>query len=433
MGGGLAVFGVAMPGSAGPIYVAPEPLSFDIREKMLDPLKYDPLAITLNEVLDHEVKKGNQVVALPSDAVIDAVATALADPKQTFDGVLQTIDRSLGNKVTQDGSWTIVQASSPVELRASFCDRVALANLLKAGAQKGYLSLDDCSKFAFAQGNARGSELLAQPITTAVLRTSDIGSSSSLTSNGFDSLKFYATLDVTQRARVHEGKPLNVASFSPQQMEILGRMIYNGVIPPYQAGEGNGIFNPGEIVSDVAASEGKDSESDGMIQAGLSMVGAMGGMFDLMSGSSYGSERTVMMPNGVPNSGVLTAKTVSSTALVAINSQAKTSLVTAPEMLAMTQSERTAGGFNPFAGMKRTFDSYKLAKQKSLLLVFQFSDKRGYFASLYDLEIDHSKTYTMDTLPKSIKDRYDSMAKMEEDMTKSVPESATKSGKVIKP
>ncbi len=368
----------------------PQAISASMRQLMTEPDKNEPLSFLLGPLLDSEAAHGKNIVALPSDDVIQTLATHLLLPNATVEGVLDEIDRTMTEKVSQDGTWEIMEASSPLELRSAFCKRDALSNLIKSGLTRGYVNLDDCSRFATVQDTARGSEILALPLITAVFHTSDMGSATALTNAGFDSLKLYATLTDFQKQALAAKRPVPLASLTPAQSNILARMVYHGMMPPMKSS------------SEMEQMFGEDTEGGGM--AGLAGLGmAMAG--PLMSAFGMGdvqmdSERTNLLPNGIPVVGSLQLKTIDMESVMATDTATGNNMITMPELLGVMNSDIPGMG-----SMKRSFDQYKLAKQKSYLLYFQLGKNASYFTSLYDVWVDDSKTYTKDQLPEELRNR----------------------------
>ena len=371
-----------------------------IRSLMENPTKNEPLSFLLGPVLDQTSGEGNNIVAMPSDDVITTLCSQLTKDGATTEGILDSIDRMMTEKVTKDGTWTIIQASSPLELRSAFCKRDALTDLIKAGSTKGYVNLEDCSRFATAQDSARGSEILALPIITAAFRTSDLGSASALTSTGFDPLKLYATLTDYQRQALAAKRPVPLASLTPAQSNILSRMVFNGPMPPMKGGD-NSIFD--------SLADGSDNMG-GMMSLGMAMMGPLMSVLG-MGDITMDSERTVLLPNGIPVVGSLVVKSMPVEGLMATDTATGNKMITVPEMLGMMDSEMMTQ-LPGMKNIKRKFDQYKLAKQTSYFLFFQLGKNASYFTTLYDVWVDDSKTYTKDQLPAKIKERLEAMSKI---------------------
>ncbi len=378
-------------------------ISAEIRALMGDPSKNEPLAYLLGPLLDHQAKGGKNIIAMPSDDVISTLCTQLTKEDATIEGVLDAIDRTITEKITNDGTWTIVQASSPLEFRSAFCKRDALTALIKARSTKGYVNLDDCSRFATAQDSARGSEILGLPIVTSVFRTSDLGSATALTSIGFDSLKLYATLTDYQRQSLSSKKPVPLAALTPAQTSIISRMVFNGALPPFKAGEGM----TAQMMSSIDES---GDNMGGMMSIGLAMAGPMMAAFG-MGDITMDSERTVLLPDGIPVVGSITLKSMPIEGLMAIDNATGNKMITVPEMLGMMNND-TFSQIPGMKNMKRSFDQYKLAKQTTYMLFFQFGKRASYFTSLYDVWVDDSKTYSKAQLPDKIKERMDAIGKI---------------------
>ena len=406
MGSMVSLF-IGGSGATAPVSAPPsvKPVSQALRAKLLDPLTNEPFAMTLGEVLDAYSAGGQNVVAAPSDDILTALVGAIGGKNPTIEGVLDTIDRSVSQEVDRDGTWTIVRASSPLELRSAFCNRTALKNLVTGANNRGYINLEDCLKFASQQTLARGSETLAIPYTQAIFRTSDMGAATALTGLGFDTLKFYGTFDQTQRAALEAGKPLALASLFPGQREILARMVYNGMVPPMGAdnplAEMMGANESKAAPPDGSGDDGEDPMA-GMAGMGMAMAGPMMSMFGF-GGVTLMNERTNLLPAGIPSFGTMQMKKITMKSLMAMNTDTGFSTIGVPEMMAMFESDRPE--MPMFGGMKRNYNQYKLAQQSTLMFTFDFAKKASYFTSLYDVSVDSSRTYRKDELPKKMQDR----------------------------
>jgi hypothetical protein len=386
------------------------PLSKELRETMLDPVKNEPFAKLLGPVLDLQAGNGHNVVAMPSDELLSLLSETLSKDASSVEEILDGIDRTISQEVTEDGTWTIVKASSPLELRSAFCNRTALKNLISAGASRGYLNLEDTSTFAMSQNTARGSEALALPMITAIFRTSDLGSAAALTSQGFDALKLYASLSQYQRQALSAKRSVPLASLSNEQRGYIGRFVYNGMMPPMLDGEGGMMDGMMEGLSTVSE-DADDSEANGAqfgsMMVGLQMMGPLlSGMFGFGE-TTINTERTYLLPQGVPVVGAFKAIIMNSNSLMATESKTGAVTIAPPELLAVSNNKE----FNPFMpGIQHEYDSYRIAKQKNILLVFKLGNKVSYFTSLYDVSVDMSKTYKKEELPQKTQDRLKSPA-----------------------
>lgn len=123
------------------------------------------------------------------------------------------------------------------------------------------------------------------------------------------------------------------------------------------------------------------------------------------------SERTVLLPDGIPVVGSITLKSMPIEGLMAIDNATGNKMITVPEMLGMMNND-TFSQIPGMKNMKRSFDQYKLAKQTTYMLFFQFGKRASYFTSLYDVWVDDSKTYSKGQLPDKIKERMDAIGKI---------------------
>jgi hypothetical protein len=388
----MGMFGAIFSSSAaGPKQSTPP--NAEVMEALSDPSKFEPLTFLFSPTLDELSKDGRDVIALPSDEIFTTLNKIAQQGSVTVEKVLAEVDKTVSQKVSDDGTWTIIQASSQLELQSAHCNRTALSNLIKSGKSKGYVNLADCARFATAQGQARGSEILALPLVTAVFRTSDLGSISSLSSTGFDSLKLYASLSDFQKNALRNRQSVALAALTNPQREILARMVYNGAIPPMQTT----ADTPDPLGTLPEGGDGDDASA--MMGLGLMMAGPMmSSLFGVNAG--FLSERTNLLPNGIPVVGNVRMATLPMNSLVAIDSKNGMKSITNPELLAMKDIQIPGMPKND-----RQFDRYQLAKQYNYFIVFKLGNGASYFTTLYDVEVDASRTYTKEQLPEKMQKR----------------------------
>lgn len=385
-----------MGGQAAP--PKPIPISSALREKLTDPVNHEPFAEALGDVLDAHAAQGKNIIACPSDDVLTSLLSAVKSNSATVEGILDTIDRAPSQVVSTDGTWTIIRASSPLELRSAHCNRNALRSLLVNASKRGYVNLDDCVQFASQQGRARGSEALAMPFVQAVFRTSDMGTASALTGLGFDSLKLYASFDPGQRAALSAGRPIALASLTIAQRDLIARMVFNGPVPPFKAGEG-----VAEMMDTATGSSDETIEDmSGMAAMGMAMGSAMGaGM--LFGADGFSQERTNLLPEGIPVVGSVRMKSFKMSSVMATDTATGQSTISMPELIGMFNSPDE--NMPPmFKNMRRDYDQYKMATQTSFLFSFDFARKASYFTSLYDVSVE-PKTYNQASLPLKMVER----------------------------
>ncbi len=364
----------------------PIPISNALREKLTDPVNHEPFAEALGDVLDAHAAQGKNIIACPSDDVLTSLLSAVKSDSATVEGILDTIDRAPSQVVSTDGTWTIIRASSPLELRSAHCNRTALRSLLVNASKRGYVNLDDCVQFAAQQGRARGSEALAMPFVQAVFRTSDMGTASALTGLGFDALKLYASFDPGQRFALAAGRPIALASLTIAQRDLIARMVFDGPIPPFKAGEGL-----------VEIMETPDDSG------GIAAMGSATGAATLFGADGFSHERTNLLPEGIPVVGNVRMKSYNTPSLMAIDSSTGQSTISMPEMIGMFNSADE--NVPPmFKQMRRDYDLYKMATQTSLIFNFDFAKKASYFTILYDVSVD-PKTYNQASLPLKMLER----------------------------
>ena len=135
---------------------------------------------------------------------------------------------------------------------------------------------------------------------------------------------------------------------------------------------------------------------------GMAMAGPMMSMFGL-GGITMMNERTNLLPTGIPSFGTMTLKRFNMKSLMGINTDTGVSTIGVPELMAMFESDQPE--MPMFGGMKRSYNQYKLAQQSTLMFNFDFAKKATYFASLYDVSVDNTRTYRKDELPKKMQDR----------------------------
>jgi len=252
-------------------------LSDALRERILNPEKYEPLSLAPSEaLLNSAEQKGKNLVAYLPDISFTPLSQALSRANVTPTAFLADAQNRADLQVVEDGGWLMVSPKSPIADRERITNRYALGPALRSLDKKGYLTLDELAQFAFNQvkepRNGDIDELYFRLINTQYAQ-------STFDQYGFNGnwpmLQFWATMSTAQRQTVLQGGRLPIANFSQQQLNIVAEQVY-------QSFDGPQVQTPNE----------------NQAQGPRRMI--FGGTPTALT------ERTVVLPNGVIRDGFLT-------------------------------------------------------------------------------------------------------------------------------
>jgi hypothetical protein len=363
--------------SGDPMARPPMKTSKELRERILNPEKYEPLALAPGEAFSAVVDGwGKNLVAYLPDDLLVPVSSQLAAGKVTPSQFLTNVqtDRDLG--VTVDGEWMTIAPRHHAAALGRKVIRAALGKALRNLEAQGYLNLNDLGSFALAQPKQLGNG----DFDFAYMRLVNAGFADQVLSRysfggGWGMLRFYATLTGPQKQALGNQQQLPFANLTAQQMDMLTDQVFNSF-------DGPEVQNPDQP---------QDSRFPGMRFA---------------FGTDIRTERTIVLPNGLQRNGFITLNLSSTPAVQGVNTQSGSSnLMTAASLawarLQQERPEMLAGlGFTPSLP-----DRFRTATQSSYRFTFALAPQVVLNRSLQDAFLNkNGALVAYEALPADFRD-----------------------------
>ncbi len=264
-------FAIAMMGPDGDVMEASSgastqamPISTALLQALQSPETHDPLSFAVKEVLDQTLD-GDVVACLPDEAVLQ---TSQQNPP--------SLQGLRGIQIKQEANWTVISAADPYVAESNRANRAALGAFLRAGLSKGYADLTEMGALSlslmdqFQEGGLVGRYVkLMLPETSVVL--------SKLMTDSRSMLSLYGTLSQDQRKLLESGQNLAVGTFDATQNGILSGLVYG-------AGGQRTFEGRGRSIS-MRQTSGDAPPEDPT--------------------ERLSSEKTELLPNGVPSNSLL--------------------------------------------------------------------------------------------------------------------------------
>ncbi len=331
--------------SAGDAFDDEEPAA-ELVKSLRDPESNDPLNLLPTEAIRLITGKDNLVALLPDSVLQDSARSLIVTKTPSQLGAAAKDDWGLVFTTT-DG-WTTVAPKHLFEARESRVNRSALKGLIDIILSKGVPRLDDMAKYAVTSPIS-GSGGLDQAIV-GVLDPASVSLIEEVYGTNRDMLLMWSSMGQTTRNNLAGGKQLPVNNISVNAMKLLADMVYNSVDGPQvtrQGGRGRTggqaavsdvsgqpvagqvmILNTGGASAPVAiTSTGGDlaftieldasaqqfgGQQRGRGQGGRGGFGGqngLGGRMGMGMGGNISTERTEVLPTGVPGGSFLVMST----------------------------------------------------------------------------------------------------------------------------
>ncbi|MBX3119440.1 MAG: hypothetical protein KF784_10265 [Fimbriimonadaceae bacterium] len=256
----------------------PPKLDEALEKLLLRPDEHDPLSFAQSEALIAIAKaKKLNIVANLSDDEISLFGMILSRGQaMTVNTYLKKLKEDKSLWVTTEGTWMTITPKDPTAARASRTNRVALAGLLANIQTKGMATLDDLAAYA---------QVAESPMTTPAAQLYLMLFAPGAMQQGFigmtdwDALRFYGTLNLSQRQTLANDGRLPYGNLAPQQRDLVAKMAFG---------------------------------SSTKLQIGSEQKPEVGGFLALMTqflptqDKDYRQEPTEVMPNGLPSNGYVT-------------------------------------------------------------------------------------------------------------------------------
>lgn len=357
-----------------------QPLPAELRDKLLNPEKFEPLALVTGDALVRvATSRHENLAALLPDYTIYVGAFA-ARENFTASMFLQSF-AMMGLVGAETNGWLEITPQAPTETRRERADRSVLGRFLRATVPAGRADLDALSTYAASiEGDLNYS--IGFGLIQALLPRSGDYTDGQL-------LRFYGQLTPATRQALEGGQKLVVSSLGAPALETLRHMIYgseNGTLQP--------IYRPG-----VDSPESQADFYNGILHEPTEILGD-GIPSDSTMEMPIQSETVLLAPAYVGSSGANYGARPMGAGEVA-------------QMLLWKEKPEAMPGWQ----VDPDWDKHKfnLSTRRELHMHFTFADRCEMRRTLTDTKPSTSPAVPYDQLPadfrKQVKDFLDSMRK----------------------
>lgn len=354
-------------------------ISEDLREKVLNPEKYDPLSFVPGEAFAQisDVRGKDLVAYIPDTSFMSL--TQAGNGNITPTSFLTTAAGVASLKITDTNGWMVISPKTPSAARDKKVNRAALGATLRVMNSKGYISLDDWATYSTRQAKApRMGEIDESYLRMINNSAADEGLGQFSYNGGWQTLQFYASMSNGQRQALQQNGRVPLRTLSQQQIGIVNDQIFNSFDGPQIARR----QEPGR----------------GMMLAG------MGGVE---------SERTFLLPNGMPRDGFLNLNLTTNEIAQASSNDAGSKFMNA-DSIAFDRVRREQPELASF-GPSAAYDRFRMASQRSISLQFQLTSEMTLYRQLQDNTPGNRPFDAYDRLPADFKQKvekaYESLKK----------------------
>jgi hypothetical protein len=315
-------------------------LSAELRARLLSPDKFDPLSFAPGEALSQSADlMGRDLVAYVPDTAFNPLTQAAANGTPTPSQFLQSAKSMASMSVKEEGGWLLVSPKTPAAERDRRVNRSALADLLQLMDGRGYIGLDDWAGFAAKQTKApRFAEIDDTYLKLINTPASDGGLSQFSFGGGWQTLQFYASMSTGQRQTMMRNGRVPLGTLSSYQIGLVSDQVFNSF-------EGPSVVNP--------------RQSGGRI-------GFMGGIRDALT------ERTVLLPTGLPRDGFLSFNVQGNEVVQANSTTSGGSRFLTADALAFERLRQERPELASWGGVTN-FDQFRMGRQRTIAFNYQFT------------------------------------------------------------
>lgn len=367
----LGIFG----GASGPMGPRlPANISKETEALLLRPDINDPLSFDQSDALFAIAKvKGWQVVANLPDSRLSFFGQVMgSSPKAKVNDAIVSLRDDRNVKLLESEEWFVAMPSDPIEARSQRVDRVSLAALLGAAKSKGVPSLDDCA--AYALKNEPPLRTPAAMLYMALYAPNLMGQGM-MGFTDWNVLRLYAQLDAGNRLRLESGDRIEFSMLDPGKRALADRILFG---------------------TNANLAVGPPSNVD------ENLFLAMMRQFVGRQSQEWKQEPTEIMPNGLPNAGMLSMQlTVSPIGTVTgDNPMASMMGALGPGELALLQLFKDDPNMGQYMGMMPPIQGLKLGTRKSYRFTFQVAPDVSSTKTLQDDAVDrNAQPVSVDALP----------------------------------
>jgi hypothetical protein len=348
----------------------PRHLTAELRQKLLDPVTFEPLSLGFGEpliaVADSE--KRNLVACLPDIFMIRGAYRFKRGIR--IDEVIP-FSSTFGLQLRRSEGWLTFLPNNPASARAARVNRESLRTLIRAATTARVVSLDAFADYASNIGESAG-----QSIDVPLLRVFNPSAATTLERLRFDNyraLRFYAGLGPSHRQVVRTGGSITVANLPPASRQALQELIFFDLQAFHVTASGSSLHN----------------------QELLPFFGMLPQF-----------ERTVVMPNGLPGNIEIRYQPSVEAIAYAYDPKLEVGEVLKAETLASDMFISTDGELTADFGTPPTYSLYAPARRYTYTIQIMIDEKRPATIRLTDDLIDPSaRLQGFDTLPAEFRSR----------------------------
>jgi len=336
------------------------PVTPEFKKKLFHPNQFDPLSyMVTDQIFALAKKKGQPLVASLSDESASMLSLVLPDQKPTVEAFEQSIEKGATMVQVKDPAWVVLKPTDPAHARAIHLDRDALTDLLHVVEEGDVPTLDQVAAYSIkAPSPLEGG--VGQLYVFGLVPSAFSAGESGFTS--WEAMRFYGYLDSLQRQTLATGSKLPLSSLSPDAMNQVHRMAF-GAMPMLE-------------VSDPNAK--KDDSLPNYMR--MFMPGA--------NGNDYRSEPTEVMPNGLPQNGLITLKLSNGSYAAAVvppgSIASMGSSVMDATTLATIKMMKETPEFASFSGMMPTPNKVRIGQVTTYAFTFDVAPQVAIRTSLSD-------------------------------------------------
>ena len=351
-------------------------VSQELRTLLLSPEIHDPFGITVGEA----IRSASSILGV--NLVADLPDSAFFSLMQNLQGSQKAVDSShflykeipqAGINVLNQKGWITMLPELPYQSQTHRADRDALGTLARAIDSKQVVTLHDLSAFALTQ-EKEVTDLDPDGVTLN-LSNGTLGRAAIVALRNPNILRIYGSLTDLEKASMESSGSLSIESLTANQKKWLTEDTFNSFDGPRKAVELDGSENPASSFS-----------------SSRRFSGPLTGSLD--------TERTQLLPDGIPDSGKLVFNFESEDGFVAKSTaDGASKFVTTRDLAArLFQKEK------PALGIPIQFDFFTPAKHVQLKFDFKFKSDVSLARTLEDQSVrTGAKSVAFDDLPASDK------------------------------
>ncbi|MBS1716020.1 MAG: hypothetical protein JST30_16965 [Armatimonadetes bacterium] len=437
----------------------------ELKEALAKPDTFDPLSIHVEETIGVLAKESNIVALLPDSLLVDSARTLSRNPAPSQ--VQAAFEQQWGLEVVNKDGWLTVWPARKFEAREARVDRKALAKAIASAKGPAGLRLDDVANYALkAPAGTNGA------LDLAVMRAVDPTAGDVLQQaygDNRDVLMMYAAMTPQTKAALFEGRRMPATSVSNNASALLADLVYNSMDGPRVAatqrvtagpnrqngtagsGRNNGTNGQGRggrrgggtgggqevmVHSGLYAQVGPPQQATGQpgqgrrggrggFAAGGPQAGPRGGAagfivqpqgggrggFGTFGGGNAMTERTEVLPTGVPGATTLVVTVRTEQVAKAVQSDSNAARVFTPQSLAMEKAmfDNPVQTDRPLTNVQ--WNAYMPGERRMMLFQFTFADGVTMSRMLQDTSYQGSAVSSLDKLPGDFYSQYQSSYK----------------------